>query len=169
MLGARSRKGCSPATSWTVLALRYRRLVPETFASSAAVRLRMQAQRERDTQPELALRRALYARGLRYRVDVRPVPELRRKADLVFRRHRVAVFVDGCFWHGCPEHGRRQHAVNAQYWSGKIEQNRKRDAETSERLQEFGWTVVRIWEHTPLDVAVLAVVGALHSGGATVQ
>ncbi|MEI7033510.1 very short patch repair endonuclease [Streptomyces pratensis] len=106
----------------------------------------MRANRSRDTGPELALRRAVHARGLRYRVAARPIKELRRTADLVFTRVRVAVFLDGCFWHGCPEH----HTVavrNRDYWASKVERNRARDADTDRKLAAAGWTVVRIWEH----------------------
>lgn len=117
------------------------------FASSDAVRRRMQAQRRHDTGPEMALRRVLHRRGLRYRLHVRPLPGLRRSADIVFRRARVAVFVDGCFWHGCPEHGRRAHDVNSWYWPAKIERNRERDADTNRQLDAAGWSVIRIWEH----------------------
>lgn len=106
----------------------------------------MQANRSRDTQPELALRRVLHSRGLRYYVSRRPVRTLRRTADIVFPRIKVAVFVDGCFWHGCPEH----HTVartNAEYWADKVERNRSRDKETTELLIAGGWTVIRVWEH----------------------
>ena len=114
----------------------------------------MQRQRVRDTAAELALRRLLHASGLRYRVHQRPLPDVRRTADVVFRRARLAVFVDGCFWHGCPEHGRREHRVNSWYWPEKIERNRRRDADTDERLAEAGWRVIRVWEHEPpLDAA----------------
>lgn len=119
----------------------------QPFASSEAVQRRMSAQRSRNTGPELALRSALHAMGLRYRVHVRPVTGLRRTADVVFPRARVAVFVDGCFWHGCPEHGRRRHAVNDWYWPEKIERNRRRDADTDARLAKDGWHVIRVWEH----------------------
>lgn len=106
----------------------------------------MQAIRGRDTKPELELRRRLWSAGLRYRVDARPVPVLRRRADVVFRRARVAVFVDGCFWHGCPEHG---HAVgvNETYWSAKLARNIARDRDTDQQLAAAGWVVVRVWEH----------------------
>jgi DNA mismatch endonuclease (patch repair protein) len=127
----------------------------EPFASSQAVQRRMSTQRRTDTGPELALRRALHRMGLRYRVHVAPLPALRRKADVVFTRARVAVFVDGCFWHGCAEHGRRVHRVNAWYWPEKIERNRRRDADTDAHLAGAGWTVVRVWEHE--DVAAAAV------------
>ncbi len=107
----------------------------------------MSAQRRQGTAPEMALRRALHALGLRYRAHAAPVPNLRRKADLVFGPSRVAVFVDGCFWHGCPEHGRRRHSVNGWYWPDKIARNRQRDMDTDRALAEAGWLVVRIWEH----------------------
>jgi DNA mismatch endonuclease (patch repair protein) len=94
----------------------------------------------------MALRRELHRRGLRYRVDALILPGLRRKADLVFAKRRVAVFVDGCFWHGCPEHGTKSRS-NAAFWSQKISTNMARDADTNRRLAELGWTVVRIWAH----------------------
>src|SRR4051794_36134828 len=87
--------------------------------SSVHVQLRMQRQRTRDTAPEIALRSELHRRGLRYRVDAAPLPELRRRADVVFRSARLAVFVDGCFWHGCPDHGVQPRA-NAEWWRGKL-------------------------------------------------
>ena len=122
----------------------------------------MQGNRRRDTSPELALRRTLHALGYRYRVDHPPLPRLRRRADLVFTRRRVAVFVDGCYWHGCPQHY-DEPATNADYWRGKIARNRERDADTDARLREVGWTPVRIWEHEPVDVAIAKVVRALHA------
>jgi DNA mismatch endonuclease (patch repair protein) len=106
----------------------------------------MQATRRRDTGPELALRRELHRRRLRYRVDALVIPGLRRRADLVFPRARVAVFVDGCFWHGCPQHATTAKS-NAAFWAAKITANQARDADTTWRLREAGWTVMRIWEH----------------------
>ena len=106
----------------------------------------MRGNRRRDTTPELAVRRAVHALGLRYKVDARPLPELNRRADLVFTRSKVAVFVDGCYWHGCPEHGTAAR-TNANYWGPKIARNRERDIETDQRLTDAGWTVVRVWEH----------------------
>lgn len=106
----------------------------------------MQGNRRRDTAPELAVRRVVHARGLRYRVDHRPLADLNRRADLVFPRARVAVFIDGCYWHGCPEHGTIAK-TNAEYWSTKIVTNRRRDLDTDRRLGEAGWTVLRAWEH----------------------
>lgn len=106
----------------------------------------MRGNRGRDTSPELALRRILFARGLRYRVNKRPIADFRRTADLVFGPAKVAVFVDGCFWHRCPDHYRPPRS-NAEYWEPKIERNVERDRETDTRLQQDGWTVVRVWEH----------------------
>jgi DNA mismatch endonuclease, patch repair protein len=106
----------------------------------------MAAYRSRDTGPEMAVRRALHARGLRYRVHW-PLPfDRRRRADVAFTRARVAVFVDGCFWHGCREHFRAPQA-NAAWWANKIGRNRERDADTTRRLEADGWVVVRVWEH----------------------
>lgn len=96
---------------------------------------------------------------MRYRVDAAVVPGTRRRVDIAFTRARVAVFVDGCFWHGCPEHGQRHHDVNGHYWPGKIAGNQARDADTDARLREAGWIVLRIWEHEPVDEAA-RVIGA---------
>jgi DNA mismatch endonuclease, patch repair protein len=136
----------------------------EPFASSPGVRRRMQAVRSRDTAAELALRRLLHARGLRYRVDAPPLAGLRRRADLVFAGPRVAVFVDGCFWHGCPEHGRRRTGVNEWYWPGKIAGNVARDRDTDRRLADAGWRVVRVWEHDDVDRAADRVEAAVRAG-----
>jgi DNA mismatch endonuclease (patch repair protein) len=129
-------------------------------ASSAAALQRMRRQQRRDTNPEIALRRELFRRGYRYRVDTPPLPGSRRRADIVFRRARVAVFVDGCFWHGCPQHGTAP-AANADWWARKLRQNVERDRDTTARLEEQGWTVVRVWEHVSpteaADVVALAL------------
>ncbi len=106
----------------------------------------MRANRGRDTGPEMAVRRALHRRGLRYRVGVRPVIGLRRTADIVFPRQRVAVFIDGCFWHGCPNHATWPKA-NARWWRNKIETNIQRDRDTDILLRRSGWRVLRFWEH----------------------
>lgn len=106
----------------------------------------MQGNRSRDTSPEVAVRRAVHALGLRYRVDRRPVRSINRRADLVFSRIKVAVFIDGCYWHGCPEHFVRPKS-NVDYWSTKIGRNVERDRETNARLRDEGWTVLRFWEH----------------------
>ncbi|MDH2430324.1 very short patch repair endonuclease [Sphaerisporangium sp. TRM90804] len=117
------------------------------------MRRSMQSNKGRDTRPELALRRAVHALGLRFRVSTRPLPAVRRTADIVFTRARLAVFMDGCFWHGCPKH----HTVakrNADYWATKVQTNRERDRTTDRVLQEAGWQVVRVWEHEdPVEAA----------------
>jgi DNA mismatch endonuclease (patch repair protein) len=100
----------------------------------------------RDTRPELELRRVLHSRGLRYRIDVPPDPSLRGRADILFRRARVAVYVDGCFWHSCPEHGILPKA-NRDWWRAKLEATVMRDRVTEEALRRDGWGVVRVWEH----------------------
>lgn len=111
-----------------------------------ATRARMSRQRSRDTDPERALRSSLHRRGLRYRLHRRPVPGLRRQADIVFGPARVAVFVDGCFWHCCPDHATSPKA-NGAWWATKLAANVARDRDTDERLNAAGWTVVRVWEH----------------------
>lgn len=118
----------------------------ESWASSPATRKSMQGNRSRDTRPELALRRQLHALGLRYRVCARPVPEVRRTADIVFGPARVAVEVRGCFWHGCPEHYRAPSA-NSGYWTEKVQRNQRRDVENEQRLRDAGWLLEIVWEH----------------------
>lgn len=124
----------------------------ESWASSEVVRKQMQANKSRDTRPELALRSRVHHLGLRYRVAARPLPSIRRTADLVFTRARVAVFLDGCFWHGCPDHYRPSQR-NESFWREKIVQNHERDAETDRLLRQAGWTVVRVWEHENSELA----------------
>lgn len=106
----------------------------------------MLANRSRDTTPEKLLRSALHAMGLRFRVSARPVPALNRTADIVFRPARIAVFVDGCFWHGCTTHYTAPRA-NADYWHEKVRRNQERDRHTDEELAAAGWQVIRVWEH----------------------
>lgn len=107
----------------------------------------MRAQKQTGTAAELALRRAVWARGLRYRVDARlPLPYLRRRADLLFLGARVAVFVDGCYWHHCPQHGTRPKS-NAEWWAEKLASNVRRDRDTDEQLRAIGWESLRMWEH----------------------
>ncbi|MFF9600780.1 very short patch repair endonuclease [Streptomyces sp. NPDC014684] len=117
-----------------------------SWASSAARRRNMQAIRSRDTTPERLVRRLVHAQGLRYRVAARPLSDLRRTADMVFRPAKVAVFIDGCYWHGCPEHY-VSPKTNPGYWSDKVARNMARDRDTDERLRAAGWLVLRFWEH----------------------
>lgn len=123
----------------------------------------MERQRRRDTGPEVLLRRELHRLGLRYRVDVAPLPGLRRRADVVFAGARVAVYVDGCFWHACPLHATSPKA-NAAWWAAKLEGNRSRDADTDARLAKAGWTVLRIWEHEDPRTAARIVAAAVQAG-----
>jgi DNA mismatch endonuclease (patch repair protein) len=137
-----------PATSW---------------ASSTAVRVTMQANKARDTGPEKRLRTLLHKAGLRYRVAAKPLPRLRRTADVLFPALRVAVFVDGCFWHGCPQHYRPATRNNSEFWRQKIEGNRERDADTDRLLTDAGWQVVRIWEHEDPATAATLVTDLVRS------
>jgi DNA mismatch endonuclease (patch repair protein) len=121
----------------------------------------MRSNRRSDTKPELALRAALHAKGYRYRKDFRLDLPLRRvRPDIAFTSRRVAVFVDGCFWHACPEHG-SQPKNNEWYWSPKLAKNVERDRAADEALAQAGWTVIRLWEHVPLADAIAAVIAAV--------
>lgn len=125
----------------------------ESFASTPDVRRKMQRQRRRDTPIEVTLRAELFRRGLRYFVHRRPLPALRREADIVFPVARVAIFVDSCWWHACPEHGSIPRA-NREWWTEKLRANERRDRDTNARLEAEGWRVVRVWEHeTPAEAA----------------
>lgn len=132
----------------------------QSWASSPAARKSMQANRSRDTKPELALRKALHAMGLRYRVCARPIQDIHRTVDVVFRPARVAVEVRGCFWHGCPEHY-RQPKANESYWSAKVARNVTRDADTERRLNEAGWLLLVVWEHENPGEAAAKVAAAV--------
>ncbi|MEV6895835.1 very short patch repair endonuclease [Amycolatopsis sp. NPDC051372] len=132
----------------------------DSLNTTSAVRARMSKQKSRDTGIEIALRKILHAAGFRYRVHRRPVKGVRREADLVFGPARVAVFVDGCFWHGCPDHA-TWPKNNADFWRTKIETNRRRDADTDTRLHDAGWLAVRIWEHEAVDTAADRVIAAV--------
>lgn len=112
--------------------------------------------RGRDTKPELRLRSAVHALGLRFRVDFAPLPGLRRRADLVFTRAKVAVFLDGCFWHGCELHYTAPRA-NAEFWAEKRRRNMERDLETNALLEKAGWMVLRFWEHDEIEPAALMI------------
>jgi DNA mismatch endonuclease (patch repair protein) len=132
---------------------------PYPMPSSAARSANMKANRRTDTKPELALRRALHGLGYRYRKDHRLdlADGVRVRPDIVFTARRVAVFVDGCFWHCCPDHG-TQPAANSWYWEPKLRRNAERDRAADAALARAGWTVVRLWEHESLDGAIAAVV-----------
>ncbi|NKR79625.1 DNA mismatch endonuclease Vsr [Rhodococcus hoagii] len=121
----------------------------------------MSAIKRTGTKPETELRTALHARGLRYRKDFPLRIEGRLvRPDIAFTKRKVAVFVDGCFWHSCPEHGRHP-GVNKEYWSPKLRRNAERDLEQTRLLESAGWRVVRLWEHVPLDDAIVTVIAAL--------
>ncbi|MET9498860.1 very short patch repair endonuclease [Streptomyces sp. NPDC006552] len=115
----------------------------------------MSKQVSKDTAAELAVRRLLHAAGLRYRIEYRVPGMARRRIDVAFPRAKVAVLIDGCFWHGCPRHA-TQPKSNAEWWRRKLERNVARDRETTEHLTAIGWTVLRFWEHeSPEHVAAL--------------
>jgi len=124
----------------------------EVVASSPEVAMRMSRQRSKDTVVEIRLRQSLHSLGLRFRIHQRPLPDWRREADILFRPSKVVVMVDGCFWHGCPVHG-TWPSSNADWWREKIEANRRRDQDTSRRLADAGWLVIRVWEHDEPDAA----------------
>ena len=123
----------------------------------------MRRQARRDTKPEMLLRRALFARGLRYRVDRAPLRGLRRRADIVFAAAKVAVYVDGCFWHCCPQHA-TMPKNNQQWWIDKLDANVRRDRDTDRQLIDAGWRVVRVWEHEDMQAAADRVMKAVRPG-----
>ncbi len=120
----------------------------------------MRGTKKRDTGPELAVRRLVHASGLRYRVAATPITGVRRTADLLFRPTKVAVFIDGCFWHSCPVHGTSPRA-HSEYWLPKLERNRERDLETTSALEEAGWLVLRFWEHEDPSEVAASIVAAM--------
>jgi len=116
----------------------------------------------RDTRPEIATRQLLHAEGMRYRVSF-PVPGNRRRTiDIAFPGRKLAVFVDGCFWHGCPQHGKIPESNHA-WWSEKIRRNCQRDADTTAHLEQLGWQVLRAWEHLPPQQAAEMVLERLRA------
>ncbi len=121
----------------------------------------MRANRRADTKPEVVLRKALHGLGLRYRKDFRlDLGRVKVRPDIVFTARKVAVFVDGCFWHVCPDHG-RQPTTNEWYWTPKLRRNMERDRAVNEALHSAGWRVVRLWEHVTLADAVGEVIAAI--------
>ena len=127
--------------------------MPRPVPSSSDVSRRMAKVRQKGTGAEVALRQEMYRIGLRYRVDYEVLRKPRRVADVAFAGRKIAVFVDGCFWHGCPEHA-TWPKQNAEFWREKIEANRRRDADTNDRLRSLGWTVLRFWSHeSPAEAA----------------
>jgi DNA mismatch endonuclease (patch repair protein) len=133
-----------------------KRGTPEWVIPSAEKSAAMRRVRTVGTAPEIALRRRLHGAGLRFRVAF-PIPgRPRRTIDIAFTRRRLAVFVDGCFWHGCPQHGATP-TTNAAFWRGKLEANKARDRDTDDHLAAIGWSVLRFWEHVPPGDAAEAV------------
>ncbi|WP_086671007.1 very short patch repair endonuclease [Amycolatopsis pretoriensis] len=134
---------------------------PYPAAASEGRSRNMRANRRTDTKPEVTLRKELHRLGYRYRKDLPIVLEsVRVRPDIVFTKRKVAVFVDGCFWHVCPQHG-RQPTSNEWYWTPKLRRNMSRDELVTEALEDAGWRVVRIWEHVPLRDAVSAIEAAI--------
>lgn len=134
--------------------------VASTVEVSATTRKRMQATRQRDTDCEMLVRRALWARGLRYRVNLRISKSITSRPDIVFSRARVALFINGCYWHACPLHG-TVPKTNSQWWSEKFEANRARDQRADATLRSEGWTVIRAWEHEEPNAVANTVAAAL--------
>lgn len=132
--------------------------------SSAAAERRMKCQARKDTAVELALRHALHRRGLRYRLQVSPLPGLRRRVDIAFPGPRVVVDVRGCFWHCCPQHGTRVSS-NADWWVAKLRRNVERDADTERRLGDAGWQVIVVWEHDDPEDAAQRIIAVVRPGG----
>jgi DNA mismatch endonuclease, patch repair protein len=130
--------------------------------SSIGVSGRMSRQRRRDTGPEVAIRKLLHAWGLRFRVTLPIAGMPRRSMDIAFTKARVAVFVDGCFWHVCPEHGTSPGA-NSEWWAQKLAKNQARDVTTNNHLRDSGWEVVRIWEHEDAQVAATRILEAVRA------
>lgn len=129
----------------------------------------MVGNKRRDTSPEMAVRRMLHRRGLRYRVDLVLPFDRRRRADITFPTEQLVVFIDGCFWHGCPEHYVPPKS-HADYWASKVEGNRRRDAETTATMVALGWSVTRVWEHqSPEDIADLVEAQVLEARTASAR
>ena len=125
---------------------------PQRVSPGGALSDKMSRLARRDTKPEMLLRRELHRRGMRFRVQLKVPGNNRRTIDIAFTRARLAVYVDGCFWHGCPIHHQPPRS-NAEWWEWKIARNQTRDRDTDRELGAAGWQVLRIWEHVPVDSA----------------
>lgn len=131
-------------------------------ASSNAALNRMKAAKPRDTTPEMALRQVLQEMGFAFSVDFSPIEGLRRRVDILFVEERVAVMIDGCYWHGCPQHG-TWPKQNAEFWKAKIKANKRRDIDTNQRLEDAGWHVIRVWEHENPHEAAERIIDVLNA------
>ncbi len=131
-----------------------------SWASSPGVRRSMQSNRPRDTSLELALRSALHRSGLRFRKHYKPIPGRRIEVDVAFISRRVVVMVDGCFWHGCPQHATRPK-LNEAWWAQKLDANIVRDRRNDRLLSQAGWSVLRFWEHQPVSEMVVTIGAAI--------
>lgn len=131
-----------------------------SWASSPGVRRSMQSNGPKDTAPEVALRSVLHRRGFRFRKHVRPIPGLACTVDVLFPTERLALFVDGCYWHSCPEHASYPR-LNGEWWRAKLDGTRERDIRNTKALIEAGWHVIRVWEHEHVDAAATLVANAL--------
>jgi DNA mismatch endonuclease (patch repair protein) len=159
-----SRLGSAGGTGSPPAATNDGRLVvpPSPASSDPGIARSMRGNKRRDTSPEIRLRSALHRLGWRFRIDL-PIEAgagRRPRPDIVFTRARLAIFIDGCFWHSCPEHGRRPNS-NWYYWGPKLERNVQRDLEDVRRLDAAGWSVLRVWEHFAVEDAVPLVEAAL--------
>lgn len=123
--------------------------------TSPEVSDRMSKQKREETRPETEIARACFSLGLRYRKNV-AIPEVKTNADLVFRRHNLIVFIDGCFWHGCPWHYKTPK-TRSEWWDAKIQRNKTRDARKTRKLRRLGWQVVRVWEHVEPEKAAMKI------------
>lgn len=129
-------------------------------ASTPDARSRMEKQKQRDTGPEVRIRSILHRAGYRFRTDCRPESSLKTRADIVFSRIKLAVFIDGCFWHSCPIH-KTIPKSNTAWWLAKLEANRNRDRAADEALAEMGWKVMRVWEHEDPEKAARMIASGL--------
>jgi DNA mismatch endonuclease (patch repair protein) len=135
---------------------------PSLVPPDLAVRRRMQRTPQRNNPQELAIRSALHEAGLRFRVNYRPLPSSRIEVDVAFLRHRLALMIDGCFWHCCPQHG-TQPQRNAVWWGDKLAANRSRDRRADAALAAGGWTVMRVWAHQSVADVVAGVLATLRA------